>query len=252
MQHSHDGLRFRDEGSGDPPLVFLHGWSCRASHFAPQVEHFRRSNRAVAIDLRGHGNSAAGDAPITLAQFARDVVAISGALSLDRPILVGHSMGGMVALGAAAMFPVRGVVLVDSTLTFSQEIRAFVGAIADGMAGDGGETKRRDFVATMPDPGDDPAIMLTVMDEMNRTPLAVASAAFLDVATWDGVGLAKELTAPILAIMALPHLAREMTELEAELPNLSVARTYGAGHFAQLLVPDQVNSMLERFIQMHG
>jgi pimeloyl-ACP methyl ester carboxylesterase len=54
-----DGVAlFYDEaGGGELPLVFVHGWCCDHTYFAPQFEHFRRKHRVVAVDLRGHGQS---------------------------------------------------------------------------------------------------------------------------------------------------------------------------------------------------
>jgi pimeloyl-ACP methyl ester carboxylesterase len=50
-----DGVRlaYTEAGSGDPPLLFVHGWCCDHSYFQPQFEHFQRGHRVVAVDLRG-------------------------------------------------------------------------------------------------------------------------------------------------------------------------------------------------------
>jgi pimeloyl-ACP methyl ester carboxylesterase len=53
-------LAFEEAGSGQPPILLVHGWSCDHTSFAPQFEHFGRSHRVLAVDLRGHGGS---DAP---------------------------------------------------------------------------------------------------------------------------------------------------------------------------------------------
>ena len=56
---SGEGIRlaFDTAGAGDPPIIFVHGWSCDRSYFAPQFEHFAVSHAVVAMDLRGHGDS---------------------------------------------------------------------------------------------------------------------------------------------------------------------------------------------------
>ncbi len=48
-------LSFEETGTGYPHLLFVHGWCCERSYFAPQYEHFGSSHRVVAIGQRGHG-----------------------------------------------------------------------------------------------------------------------------------------------------------------------------------------------------
>src|SRR5688500_18012179 len=51
------GLFYRQEGSGDPPLVFVHGWCCDHTFFQPQFDHFKASHAVTTLDLRGCGQS---------------------------------------------------------------------------------------------------------------------------------------------------------------------------------------------------
>src|SRR5579884_4013732 len=98
-------LSVEEAGSGDPPIVFVHGWTCDHSYFSPQFHHFRAAHRVVAVDLRGHGASDApeGDYPISL--MADDVAWICGELGVHDAVLVGHSMGAAVVVDAAARHP---------------------------------------------------------------------------------------------------------------------------------------------------
>src|SRR5436853_5160764 len=95
-------LAYEQAGTGEPPLVFMHGWSADRTYFAPQVEHFRGSHRVVALDLRGHGESGKPEQAYTMAAFADDVAWLCGQLGVRKPVLVGHSMGGNIALELAA------------------------------------------------------------------------------------------------------------------------------------------------------
>ena len=52
-------LAYEERGQGSPPMVFVHGWSCDHRYFAPQVERFSQDHRAIAVDLRGHGETEA-------------------------------------------------------------------------------------------------------------------------------------------------------------------------------------------------
>ena len=81
----HDGIRlaYDTAGRGDPPIVFVHGWACDRSYFAPQVEHFGARHAVAALDLRGHGESArpaAAPGVYEVEAFADDVLAVAAAV----------------------------------------------------------------------------------------------------------------------------------------------------------------------------
>src|ERR1700724_319123 len=92
-------LAIDDGGRGGLAGVFVHSLAGNSSHWAAQLQHLRPSRRAVALDLRGHGRSEPpknGD--YSIAGMAGDIEAVVDTLKLDRFVLVGHSLGGGVAL----------------------------------------------------------------------------------------------------------------------------------------------------------
>ncbi len=106
-----------DGGTGGVPVVFIHSFAGDITHWAAQLEHLRKTRRAIAMDLRGHGLSqppANGDYSID--GLKADVTAVVDTLKLERFVLVGHSMGGPTAIAYAAANPskVAGLVLVAS------------------------------------------------------------------------------------------------------------------------------------------
>lgn len=109
-------IAYSVRGSGSPALVFVHGWLCDQEEWAEQAETFAVRYRVVTLDLAGHGASGGGRLEWTLEAFGADVQAVVDALDLDRVILIGHSMGGPVALEAARRLPGRvvGVIAVDA------------------------------------------------------------------------------------------------------------------------------------------
>jgi pimeloyl-ACP methyl ester carboxylesterase len=54
-------LAYDVAGAGDPPMIFVHGWCCDRSHFAPQITRFSPGHAVATVDLRGHGESSAPD-----------------------------------------------------------------------------------------------------------------------------------------------------------------------------------------------
>ena len=105
------------QGSGRPPIVLVHGFLCRHQDWSHQVSHFAPSHTVVACDLRGHGESPRGDAPMTIETLGKDVAAMLDEEDLNGVILIGHSMGCRVVIGARRQAPdrVAGLVLVDGS-----------------------------------------------------------------------------------------------------------------------------------------
>ena len=109
-------LNVDDGGPGGLPVVFVHSAAGTTGHWSHQLEHLRASRRALAVDLRGHGRSAAPASPeTTVEQFSEDIGAVADALGLERFVLVGHSFGGAVATAFAGRHPdrVAGLLLLD-------------------------------------------------------------------------------------------------------------------------------------------
>jgi hypothetical protein len=80
-------LAYQDINPGSPPMLFVHGWGCDHTAFAPQAEFFRRSHRVVSVDLRGHGKSDAPHQDYTMAAFADDLAWLCTELALTKPIV---------------------------------------------------------------------------------------------------------------------------------------------------------------------
>lgn len=111
------GLAYDDEGSGDAtPLVFIHGWTGNRHRWDHQLEHFKTGRRVIRLDLRGHGESDKPDERYSIDGFAADVLRMLDGLGIERAILVGHSMGGMIAQKLTLAHPekVERLILVDS------------------------------------------------------------------------------------------------------------------------------------------
>ena len=112
-----DGTTIAYTGSGDgPPLVLVHGITETQGAWDPIRPALDERWRVVSVDLRGHGESDR-QTPYDPVTMATDVAAVVDGLGLDRPLVVGHSLGGVVvsAYGGAG-FPARGIVNVDQPL----------------------------------------------------------------------------------------------------------------------------------------
>jgi pimeloyl-ACP methyl ester carboxylesterase len=108
-------LNVTDAGSG-APIVFIHGVMMSGRFFDNQVPYFSKHYRVIVPDLRGHGQSEKVLYGHTVANYARDLKALFEALHVERPVLVGWSMGSMVVYEYLKQFgqeDVAGIVIVD-------------------------------------------------------------------------------------------------------------------------------------------
>lgn len=244
-------LAFDDEGTGDPPLVFVPGWCCDRTLFAPQVDHFRRSHRVVALDLRGCGASPVTEDGYDIPSLAADVGALCDDLGLERPVLIGHSLGGMIGLELAAARPelVGAVVGVDSgPIDPLPDVRPRFAALAETIEGEDGGDARRAYIEGLFLSHDDAGAQQHTLDVMCAVPAPVAAGVLRGVVDWDGVAALRGCRAPVLAILSRPTGSNAPDRLLALKPEIEIGVTVGSGHFNQLVVPEQVNAMIDRFV----
>ncbi len=97
-------LYFESHGSGSP-LILLHGGLGSGEMFGPILPALAAHHRVILVDLQGHGRTADIDRPIDVRLMADDIAALIDHLELDKPDLVGYSLGGGVALQTAVKYP---------------------------------------------------------------------------------------------------------------------------------------------------
>src|SRR5215207_2140041 len=106
----------RGAPDGEPPVLLLHSWAASRRSFAALLPLLTSRLRAVAADLRGHGDADKPPAGYDVGTLATDVVALLDALGAARAVLVGASSGGYVAQQVAVSAPdrVAGLVLAGA------------------------------------------------------------------------------------------------------------------------------------------
>jgi pimeloyl-ACP methyl ester carboxylesterase len=246
-----DGLRLYYEraGGGDPELLFVPGWCCDHTAFQPQFEHFSRTHAVTALDLRGVGQSDGPEDGYSIPRLADDVAAFCAAVGIEKPVLVGHSLGGMIAVDLAARYPSLpgALVLVDpGPIDYLPETVEFFTGLAEQLEGPDGADVRRAYAHDMG--AQDEKLAQWIVDHMCLPEQPVAAAVIRGVSEWNGRDLLSRCTVPVLLIRAEIGADTDVLRLQTIKPDLQVAITVGAGHFHQLEVPDQVNAMIERFL----
>lgn len=233
------------EGAG---VVLVHGWCCDRSYLYPQFEHLSRDHTVVALDLRGHGESdPAADAAYAVENFADDVAAVTAHAGLEAPVVIGHSMGGLVALECAARGLASAAVLLDPAPILDERGKDHFLRSAADVAEDADGAWRRSFAERL----------FLATDEVRRdetlrgmplAPVDVASAAMRGMGDYDAASALGRVRVPVLAISAAK--AEDLRPVRRLCPTLVTGQTVGAGHFLQLEVPEQVNPMIDRFLSL--
>jgi pimeloyl-ACP methyl ester carboxylesterase len=110
-------LYFEMNGAGRP-MVLLHGGLGSGQMFGPVLPALSERHQVITVDLQGHGRTADIDRPIDIRLMADDIAALIGHLGLDKPDVVGYSLGGGVALQTAVKHPamVRRLVVASANI----------------------------------------------------------------------------------------------------------------------------------------
>jgi len=144
-------MRMTKAGTGDPPLVFVHGFACDGTDWQAQVDALATRTTVVVCELPGHGSSPGTPAECTIEAYGIAVARALMELELRPAILVGHSMGCRVVLKASRVQPyaVSGLVLVDGSRIGEGHPIAAQRAMAGELAGDGYPRFVRQFFESM-------------------------------------------------------------------------------------------------------
>lgn len=250
-----DGLAldYAVRGGGGPTLILVHGWSCSQDFWRFQLQPLAERFRVVTLDLAGHGRSpAAPEARAwSMAAHAGDVMAVADAVGAERFALVGHSMGGAVAIEAALLAGPR-CRLVLGVDTF--EDAAFYGACRPAEIAArlrrfeaGFAAALQAMVTRITAPRTDRAVVAEIADGMARNDPALALRVLGALLAWDIGPRWPQLACPVETInsaLLAPGIER------LALDGLVVHAMAGVGHFPMMEDPAAFNalalSILER------
>jgi pimeloyl-ACP methyl ester carboxylesterase len=209
----------------------------------------------VSIDLRGHGESDAPEQKYSILGFADDIAWICDQVGIEKPLVVGHSMGGAVALSLAVRHPglPSAIVLLDPAILFRAEAQPLITQLVAGFRSPDGARIMREFAADrMYLKTSDPQLKERNLDAACRTPMHVVASAFVAIGSFDAEAALRTMRRPVLYVEADPVVIGRVDRLRELCPDVVTGKTVGAGHFHQLEVPEQINAMIERFMLING
>jgi len=252
--------RFAYEAAGDPnatPLIFLHGIGGAARAWRQQLATFGNRFHAIAWDMPGYGGSAplASVSITALADALRQFIAQIGAKS---PILVGHSIGGMIVQKWLAQSPksARAVVLAQTSPAFGKADGDWQTSFIAARLGplDRGETMRSlapSLVKELVGDDPDPKGMEVARECMASVPEASYRAMMLALIGFDQRSTLKDISVPTLLLSGskdnnapAPMMAKTATYI----PSSEYIELAGVGHLANLERPDAFDAALGPFL----
>jgi pimeloyl-ACP methyl ester carboxylesterase len=254
LQREGTKLFYELSGTGEHAFIFLHGIGLNHQFFSSEINFFNEKSRVLSVDLRGHGQSDKPNQGYTPEEYAQDLAFLCEQTKIKKAIVVGHSLGGSIALELSFQFPalVSAVILLDANVTISPERLSFLSGMLEKL--------KSQFQPTIEKLISDqkfcsPAQIDFLKKSFFATPQHVWVSCMEELIHWNqrkAQTCLRDYSFPLLYIEG-GKIASNLTRFdEACQPSTVVrGRVVGAGHFFPLEVPDQVISMIDRFISMY-
>jgi 3-oxoadipate enol-lactonase len=253
-----DRFTYLEAGAPDAPaLVFLHGIGGRAEAWRGQVERFGATCRSLAWDMPGYG----GSAPlgqVSIAWLAEALAEFLRQTSVERPILVGHSIGGMIVQAYLAGRPAEtaAAVLAQTSAAFGRPggewQRQFIAARLGPL--DAGKTMASlaaGIVQELVGEGPNPEGVEVARASMAAVPEASYRAMMHALLGFDGREALGRIRVPVLVLAGSRDTnapAPMMSRMAERIPGASFVCIEGAGHLANLERPAAFDTALRRFL----
>jgi 3-oxoadipate enol-lactonase len=245
-------LNFKESGQG-VPIILLHGFPFNNSIWDKVVPHLAGYARLICPDLRGHGKSPAPDGIYSMESMASDIALLMDTLSIEKAILVGHSMGGYISLAFIAEFQQRciglGLVASGANADLPEKRKSRYQIIAD-LEVNGTDT----ILANMPDSlTNSPEVKHKVIEMIQMTPIPGLVGALKGMAERpDRMNLLPAISVPTLIVAGdndkiIPIEAA--TRMAQKIPDCKLEIIPGAAHMPMLEKPLALSRVLTDLIE---
>jgi pimeloyl-ACP methyl ester carboxylesterase len=246
-------IDYRAWGKGEPAVVLIHGWACDAAYWNAQIEALKSKYTVVAVNLAGHGASEGNRTDWSMGNYGEDVATVVRQLQNRQIVLVGHSMGGVVALEASRRIGDRviGIIAVDALKSVGlppmkpREIERQLAPFRDNFI----EATRNYVNTTMFEKGANPALVQKVAYDMSLEPAKVGIPSMQALLALDFGSLLPDIHVPVLAINS-DLGATDEARIRKSLPNFHVDVLDHTGHFLMMEAPQRFNPVLEKDIDL--
>ena len=241
-------LSILEAGTGDP-VIFVHGVVTTSNIFSKYLSAYSPDFRGIAVDLRGYGDSQKPATGFTIKQFSKDLIALADKLSIEKPVWVGVSMGGMILQQLALDYPdrVRALVLVSTTdgaMVLDKDLPTI------GNPRDFREVSKNIIVESFP-LGTPPALYQPLLERILTWNGTVLREALTSMATANVHGRISKITAPTLIVVgakddvATPAIAHG---IQLQIAGAQLVE-FNTGHFMMAEDPEGFRTVLGNYLR---
>jgi pimeloyl-ACP methyl ester carboxylesterase len=238
-------LHVERHGTGKP-VVFIHGASGSSLSWYFQKEYLKQFMEVILLDLPGHGRST-GDGCDRLEECRDAVHSVLTSLGLDKCYMVGHSMGGAIAMLFALTYPelLEGLILVAT----GAKLRVFPEILQDILRDKEGTVRK---IAELAFSKKTPAPLIeSGFKEMMKCRKEVIHRDFSSCEQFNAMDRVRRITMPTLILCGGDDLLTPLKYsefLHAEIPDSKLVRVPDAGHLLMIEKPEPVNRAIEAFV----
>ena len=249
---------YDDLGKGEIPIIFIHGFPFDKSSWDPQMDFLKKTNRVIAYDIRGFGNSTTDNEKASIGLFAADLILFMDVLQINKAIVCGLSMGGYILLNAVNRYPNRfeALILSDTQcIADSPEVKEKRNKTIEQIKSNGITDFASAFIAAV-FCEESLANKHELVEKIEKIILSTSPETFTgtlnamaqrqEMCTW-----LNKISVPTLILCGKEDEVIPLTQskfLQNKIINSTLHSIDGAGHLSNLEQPDEFNKHLNNFI----
>jgi pimeloyl-ACP methyl ester carboxylesterase len=241
-----ENMHIERYGQGEK-IIFIHGSGWNTHMWYGQRDYLAKSMEVILIDLPGHGESS-GDGCQSVEEYRDAIYSMIKRLDIGQPYIVGHSLGGAIALSLSLAYPdtFKGTVLIGTGAKLKVLPRILEGIIKEK------EKTLRDTAKLAFSEKADTALKNQAFDETMRCAAEVIFGDFYACKSFDVMASVSSLSLPTLIVCGIDDAltpSKYSFYLNKAIRGSKLVLVEGAGHMVMMEKPMEVNNAIERFVK---
>ena len=245
-------LNYHTSGIGKKLFVLLHNVGGNLHFMDYQFHHLSQKGSVVSIDLRGHGKSDKPNQNYGVSIYAEDLISFYQEFKIEKAAIIGLNYGGVIAIELANMIPqhVSELVLIDPPMLLESWGKQFIQNHIDELQDPDMKIFSQQIVESMMVNAakEDKLMAIKAFDMTSRSALI---STYQDLLEWDSLSHEKiqQCRMPVMNIQSSRPFCSE-SSLQKLCQHLISSKVVNSGPWATLEVPAQVNTILDRFLNL--